>query len=100
MCAPLSTTAAGVEVEHGYEPTDRLLRALLLAVCRSMNLEAYEVPTRSPTMLFVTAPVATQEALAARIDALAPQRDDQLMALTARFIREHCGLDVPIRPRT
>ena len=100
VCAPLSTTAAGVEVEHGYEPTDRLLRTLFLAVCRSMNLEAYEDPTRSPAMLFVTAPMATQDALAARIEVLAPQLDEQLMALTARFIREHCGLDVPIRPRT
>ena len=49
---------------------------------------------------FVTAPVAAQDALAARIDALAPQLDDPLMALTVRFIREHCGIDVPIRPRT
>ena len=56
VCAPLSTTGARVEVEHGYEPTDRLLRTLLLAVCRSMNLEAYEDATRSPTLLFVTAP--------------------------------------------
>ena len=100
VCAPRSTPSARVEVEHGYEPTDRLLRTLLLAVCRSMNLEAYEDATRSPTLLFVTAPVATQDALAARIDALAPQLDDQLMALTARFIRELCGIDVPIRPRT
>ena len=70
MCAPLSTTGARGEFEHGDEPTDRLLRTLLLAVCRSMNLEAYEDATRSPTLPFVTAPVATQDALAARIDAL------------------------------
>ena len=100
VSAPLSTTGARVEVEHGYEPTDRLLRTLLLAVCRSMNLEAYEDAVRSPTVLFVTAPRDTQDALAARIDALAPQLDDPLLALTARFIREHCGIDVPIRPRT
>ncbi len=100
VCAPRSTPSARVEVEHGYEPTDRLLRTLLLAVCRSMNLEAYEDPTRAPAMLFVTAPMATQDALAARIEVLAPQLDEQLMALTARFIREHCSIDVPIRPRT
>ena len=100
VCAPLLPTRATAEVECGYESEDRLLRTLVLAVCRSMNLEAYQDDSRSPTTLFVMAPAATHDELAARIDALVPKLDDQLMALTASFIREHCGLDVPIRPRT
>ncbi len=43
---------------------------------------------------------AQSAVLAARLDELVPKLDDQLMALTASFIREHCGLEVPIRPRT
>jgi len=74
-------------------------RTLLLALCRSMNLEAYRDDTRSPTTLFVTAPAAMHDELEARIEDLVPKLDDQLMALTASFIREHCGIDVPIRPR-
>jgi hypothetical protein len=99
VCAPLPSTAV-TEVEQEYEAEDRLLRTLLLAVCRSMNLEAYRDDSRSPTTLFVTAPEATHDVLAARLDDLVPKLDDQLMALTASFIREHCGLEVPIRPRT
>jgi len=99
VCAPLPSTAV-MEVEQGYEVDDRLLRTLVMAVCRSMNLEAYRDDTRSLTTLFVMASEATHDELAARIDALAPKLDDQLMALTASFIREHCGLEVPIRPRT
>ena len=100
VCAPLLPTRATAEVECGYEADDRLLRTLVMAVCRSMNLEAYQDDSRSPSTLFVMAPEATHDELAARIEALVPKLDDQLMALTASFIREHCGLEVPIRPRT
>lgn len=100
VCAPLPATPATAEVERSYDLQDRLLRTLVLALCRSMNLEAYRDDTRSTTTLFVTAPAATLDALEARIEALAPKLDDQLMALTVSFIREHCGIDVPIRPRT
>ena len=65
MCAPLPSTAV-MEVEQGYEVDDRLLRTLVMAVCRSMNLEAYRDDTRSPTTLFVMASEATHDELGNR----------------------------------
>ena len=65
VCAPLPSTAV-MEVEQGYEVDDRLLRTLVMAVCRSMNLEAYRDDTRSPTTLFVMASEATHDELGNR----------------------------------
>ena len=45
----------------------------------------------------MTAPdQATHDALDQRFTTLASKMDHKLMALTAEFIREHCGRDVKI----
>ena len=86
-------------VECGYAIDDRLLRTLFVAVCKTMNLEA--VRRGKKATLYVTAPdVATQDRLEARFRALSTDLDDKLRAVAADFVREHCGLDVPVRPRT
>jgi len=48
----------------------------------------------------VTTPnVAMQDLLEQRFRSLSQELDDKLMALAVDFIRERCGIDVPIRPR-
>lgn len=82
-------------IECGYEVSDRLMQTLFLAVCQTMNLEPYRLPRKR--LLFVTAPdQATHDALCQRFTSLATKMDQKLMALTADFIREHCGRDVNI----
>lgn len=92
---------APAEVERNYEIDDRLLRTLFLAVCRTMNLEAYGDSRHPESVLFVTTTdAATQDQLERRFRALSQELDDALMALTTDFIRERCGIEVPIRPRS
>lgn len=85
-------------VARGYDIDDRLLRTLFLAVCKSMHLVPMR-DDRTPTLVVTAPDVATQDQLEARFLALSAQLDDQLMALTVGFIREHCGLDVPLPVR-
>gem|GEM_PF-2370457 len=100
-CAPaLPVRAVEAPLKRAYTTDDRFLQTLILALCRSMNLVAYR-DERHETTLVVEAPDdATHDRLEQRVGALSVKLDDQLMTLTTAFIREHCGLDVPIRPRT
>ena len=84
-------------VEHGYDIDDRLVRTLFLAACKAMNLEAVRHGKKATR--YVTAPdEATQDRFYARLSALATDLDTRLLDLTADFIREHFGIEVPISP--
>jgi hypothetical protein len=87
--------AMKTEIECGYEVSDRRMQTLFVAVCQTMKLEPYRLGKKR--LLFVTAPdQATHDALCERFDTLAAKMDQKLTALTADFIREHCGRDVKI----
>ena len=90
-----------LQIERRYEVSDRLARALFAALCRSMNLEPYTRGRKTSSVVYVMAPdAATHEQLWTRYKTLVPELDQQLLGVTANFIRQHCGIDVPIAPRT
>jgi hypothetical protein len=101
VCVPVPPTrAVGAPLKRGYTTDDRFLQTLILALCRPMDLVAYRDDGHAATLVVEAPDEATHDRLEQRVGALSVKLDDQLMALTTAFIREHCGLDVPIRPRT
>jgi len=87
-------------VERRYAISDRLARALFVALCRSMKLTAEANSPKVTAPIYVTAPDdATHDRLWERYRALMPDLDDQLLATTAAFIRTHCGVEMPVAPR-
>lgn len=91
---------AAVEVEHSYDVKDRYARVLLIGVCRSMGLEPFARSKKPLAPLYVRAPDrATLDRLWARFNELLHPLDDQLLEVTRVFLKEHCGLDMPLTPR-
>lgn len=101
VCAPVPPTrAAGAPLKSAYTTDDRFLQTLILALCQSMGLVAYRDDGHEATLVVEAPDEATHDRLEQRVGALSVKLDDQLMALTTAFIREHCGIDVSMRPRT
>ena len=82
-----------------YKIGDRFLDALLLGLCAEMDLTATRSSNRRHASLIVRAPdVATHDRLWARFQALMPDYEAKLHAVSSAFLREHCGAELrPVR---
>lgn len=93
-CAHCGAPRLGV---REYTIDDRFLQLLLLTVCEQMGVEVVRAKKRATFR--VEARDATLDQLAARLQSLSVQLDDQLMDVAERFIREHTGQEVHRRAR-
>ena len=80
-------------VERSSDANDRMMQMLLLALCREQGLQATR-KGRKTSKLHVTAPDgATLDRFEARAQELMAKLDQELLALTARFLLEQTGVE-------
>ena len=97
--APARTDRCDATFERRYVMPDRLARALFNGVCQSLGVEAYTRGKSNTAPIYVTADAVTHARLWARWVELVPLYDDRVLSAASDFIREHCGVELPVLPR-
>ena len=97
--APARTDRCDATFERRYVVPDRLARALFNGVCQSLGVEAYTRGKSRTAPIYVTADAATHARLWSRWVELVPLYDDRVLSAASDFIREHCGVELPVLPR-